>query len=328
MSALFVMGNSTSCSLLVSHWETGGWDMMFPPHSNNWTSDPKISALGNPTAFVRALFERSGLALVPQHPLLCTLCAITQSSTVSQTVLSRPLEPGADISFEFAENRAAALVTNYKTYRMDAELLAGFEDYTKSHYKSWVKFARDRRYGNNIDPVLVYGFDMTKEFVMMAYSERRTSLESDLTVTVPTVVSASASFRVTWHTRCSPHVNSGPNPEESIPLPLERAIELPSSQQVQTPNIPNEFNQCVFIRYYTARERKWMPMLPKVIKAGAGPHDLGSGDNEGNSFPELTVQSDADPPSSDDEDLGGQRGPTTDDSGSESDIVVRNTSYV
>jgi len=31
-------------------------------------------------------------------------------------------------------------------------------------------------------------------------------------------------------------------------------------------------------------------MFPKVIKAGAGPHDLGSGDNHDETFPELTVQ--------------------------------------
>jgi hypothetical protein len=105
----------------------------------------------------------------------------------------------------------------------------------------------------------------------------------------------------------------------------------PSSQSVQAVNIPNDFNQCVFLRYYTMRERKWMPGIPKVIKAGAGPHDLGSGDNKGDTFPELTTQSNvdsADPPTSDDEGLGGRRSPTAGGSDSEPDIVVRNTSYV
>ena len=31
-------------------------------------------------------------------------------------------------------------------------------------------------------------------------------------------------------------------------------------------------------------------MFPRVIKAGAGPHDLGSGDNHDETFPELTVE--------------------------------------
>ena len=35
-------------------------------------------------------------------------------------------------------------------------------------------------------------------------------------------------------------------------------------------------------------------MFPKVIKAAAGPHDLGSGNNHDGTFPELTVQSNLD----------------------------------
>ena len=69
-------------------------------------------------------------------------------------------------------------------------------------------------------------------------------------------------------------------------------------------------------------------MFPKVIRAGAGPHDLGSGDNGGNTFPELTAQSDVESTASDNEDLGGQWTPTAGDTDSESDIVVRNIQYV
>jgi len=35
-------------------------------------------------------------------------------------------------------------------------------------------------------------------------------------------------------------------------------------------------------------------MFPKVIKAAAGPHDLGSGNNHDEALPELTVQSSSD----------------------------------
>jgi len=59
-------------------------------------------------------------------------------------------------------------------------------------------------------------------------------------------------------------------------------------------------------------------MFPRVIRAGAGSHDLGSGDNRGDTFPELTVESDADLTMTNDED----------DTGDEPDIVVRNTPYV
>jgi len=67
-------------------------------------------------------------------------------------------------------------------------------------------------------------------------------------------------------------------------------------------------------------------MAPKVIRAGAGPDDLGSGDNRGDTFPELTARSDAEPTMNSDEDLVGRSNLTTDDiAGSEPVVVVRNT---
>ena len=61
------------------------------------------------------------------------------------------------------------------------------------------------------------------------------------------------------------------------------------------------------------RKRGPLRLFPKVIRAGAGPHDLGPGDNAGDTSPELTVQPDTEP--ADDADL-------------EPDIVIRNTPYV
>jgi hypothetical protein len=237
------------------------------------------------------------------------------------------LEPGAHFSFELSGNRGAALVTKYPTYREDSLLESAFEAYTKRHYESWVKFARDKQYGNDIHPVLVTGFDMTRDFAMAAYSNEGVSLESGCTINVPMVASASASIWGTWHTRCSTHTNHGP--QQCRPPPRGQAVHdsLPS-QSVETGSVPSEFNQCVFIRYYTMRSRKGMPMFPKVIRAGAGPHDLGSGDNGGDAFPKLTVQSDAEPTMDGDEGLGNQWNLATDDAGFEPDIVVRNTPYV
>ena len=215
-------------------------------------------------------------------------------------------------------------MTKYPTYRGDSLRESAFEKYTKRHYESWVAFARTKEYGNDVHPVLVSGFDMTRDFAMVAYSNESTSLESDLTIAVPMLASASASVWGTWRTRCSPHTNFGPQ-QCSLPL-SDRVIGFPSSQSLEPGSIPNEFNQCVFVRYYTMRSRKWMP--PKVIRAGAGPHDLGSGDNRGGTFPELTVLSNAEHMSSGDEGLGGQSNLTADDTDSEPDIVVRNTPQV
>ena len=68
-------------------------------------------------------------------------------------------------------------------------------------------------------------------------------------------------------------------------------------------------------------------LFPDVIRlrAGAGPHDLGSGDSEGDTFPEIAVHSSADLMATGDEDLSGQQGLAADGEDSESDVVVCNT---
>ena len=233
------------------------------------------------------------------------------------------MEPGANFSFELTEDRGAALVTKYSTYRIDTLVEKALKEYTERHYKSWVEFARNKQYGDDVQPVLVTGFDVTRDFAMVAYSQEGTSLESDLTISVPTLASASASLWGTWRTRCSPHTNLGP--QGYSPLPLERTIELTSPGSAEAGNIPNEFNQCVFLRYFTMRWR--LSIFPKVIRAGAGPHDLGSGDNRGDARPELTTQFDAEGTTGDDDDLEGQWGPDDDD-GSEQEVFVRNTPSV
>ena len=276
-------------------------------------------------AFARTLFERSGLNLALRYLRPCTSSPFDHPPIILNLPPS-PLEPGAKFSFELTGNRGAALVTKYPTYKEGSLLEFEFEEYTKRHYESWVKFARHKKYGKNVQPVLVYGFDMTRDFAMVAYSTEGVSLESDLTIAVPMLASASASIWGTWRTRCSPHINHGP--QQRSPPSRRRAIDSSSSQWQDARSIPDEFNQCVFIRYYTMRSRKPLAFFPKVIRAGAGPHDLGSGDNEGDTFPELTVQSNAEPTTSGDGDLGGEWDLTTDDTDPESGAVVRNVPYV
>ena len=197
-----------------------------------------------------------------------------------------------------------------------------FKKYTKRHYESWADFAYQKGYGDEVRPVLVSGFDMTKDFAMAAYSNVSASLESDLTIGVPIAASASAALWGTWRTRHSPHTNYGP--QECLPPPPEQAIDVSSLQLTEKSRIriPNEYNQCVFIRYYTMRMRlRW---FPKLIRAGAGPHDLGPGDNTGGAFPEILAQSDAESTSSDD----GDPGEEVEDADLWPGVVVRNSPSV
>ena len=257
-------------------------------------------------------------------PPSATMCV--QSSvllfTAFKRIRSSSLEPGAGFSYELTKNRGAALVTKYRTYRMDALVESALERYTKRHYESWVTFARHKDYADDVHPVLVYGFDMTKDFAMVAYSDDYDSSGADFIITVPTLASSSSSIWGTWRTKGSPHTNCGP--QEGDPPPRERGVELPSPRSVEPGIIPSGFDQCVFVRYYTMRPRKRFGIFPKVIRAGAGPHDLGSGDSRGNTFPETMVQYD-DELATSGEDFEGQRGPDPDDN---NDIVVHSAQYV
>lgn len=64
-----------------------------------------------------------------------------------------------------------ALVTKCDINRQDALVESEFEAYTKDHYKSWVTFARGKKPGDDIHPVLVSGVDMTQDFTMVTYSD-------------------------------------------------------------------------------------------------------------------------------------------------------------
>ena len=235
------------------------------------------------------------------------------------------LEPGFSISFQLTEKQGAALVTKYPTYREDVQREQIFEEYTKRHYDSWVTFARGAGHGNDVAPVLVTGVDITRDFAMMSYSSNGVHLTSEFTTSVPGVASASASVWGTWRTDGLVHTNCGP--QLCCPPSSTQTMDLTSSGNTET--VSDEYDQCVFVRYYTVRKR---PLLfPRVIKAAAGPHDLGPGSHDGKG-PRLEVRSGSHSGSST------VSGPSGDDGNdnislatgidSESDMVTHNTTAV
>ena len=220
------------------------------------------------------------------------------------------MEPGAQISFELTQERGAALVTKHHTYREDIAHESVFEVYTKKHYDSWVKFAS--KHGSDVKPVIVTGVDMTQDFAMIAYANNNTKLSSKFTISAPLAASVSASVWGVWRSDGLVHTNCGP--QVCTPPPLPGTSTLPPAGAAQADGIQHDksekrkkrkgkkkadiveperdYNQCIFIRYYTVRKRAFM--FPKVMKASAGPHDLGPGNNRGETFPELVVQSSSD----------------------------------
>ena len=178
------------------------------------------------------------------------------------------LEPGARIAFELTSKQGAALITKHPTYREDVERERRFVNYVKRHYESWIDFAREHDYPEDVRPILVTGVDLTREFATVAYSNNQTLMECEFSATLPSIASASASVWGSWHTPGLVHKNCGPyHTQES-----RDSSENPASES----KIPDEYNQCVFIRYYTIRKRLF---FPSVIKAGAGPHQHPKGNS-------------------------------------------------
>ena len=195
------------------------------------------------------------------------------------------VEPGAGITFELTRNQGGALITKHPTYQEDIQRELTFEEYTKKHYDSWVDFSRDRGHGRDIRPVLVTGVDLTREFAIVAYSDNRARMECKFSAAVPAVGSASASVWGSWRVEGLVRTNCGP-----LHLIHTTQGDRGSSEgSASGPLIPpDEYNQCVFIRYYTVR--RIFNVIPKVIKAGAGPHQLQKSDPRGDNVDEEGLQ--------------------------------------
>ena len=174
------------------------------------------------------------------------------------------------MAFELTSNQGAALITNHPTRREDVERECEFEIYVKKHYDSWVDFAREQMHGDDIKPILVTGVDLTKQFAAIAYSDSQTHTECEFSVEAPTVGSASLSGWGTWRTLGLVHQNCGPT-QGLIQRNRNQGSEVSS---VSGSAIPEDHNQCVFIRYYTIRKRL---SIPTVLEAGAGPHRFSKG---------------------------------------------------
>ena len=189
------------------------------------------------------------------------------------------MEPGAKIAFELTSKQGATLITKHPTYREDVERERRFVKYIKQHYESWVDFARELDHPEDARPILVTGVDLTREFAMVAYSDNQSHVECEFSAALPGVASTSVSVWGSWHTAGLVHTNCGPHPT--------RGSRNSSESSAFESEIPDEYTQCVFIRYYTIRKRFF---FPTVFKAGAGPHQLPKGDSGDGSSDEEGLQ--------------------------------------
>jgi len=233
--------------------------------------------------------------------------SLGQSPAFLRNVLHRTQGARPYFSLRLGGKRGAALVTRYPTYIEVASHQATFDDYTKRHYESWVAFAREEGYKPGIQPVLVYGIDVTRDLAMTAYS--KTSFETDLFINLPTVVAPGV-------LEANPAINL---PAVTVSASSQTTRDTTTLDSHQWPlewgettmNIPPEgkkppggFDRCVFIRCCTKdikdqKGKKGGRLVTHIWNSAFGsqgaPHDPGS-----------TAQPDVGPAASGDGNLGGE----------------------
>jgi len=215
----------------------------------------------------------------------------------------------------------------------------------------------------DVKPVLVTGVDLTRDFAMMSYSNDGENLTAEFKVSASGVPFPWGAWGKPGavYTNCGPGPRRPPSgtqtvdPEHPIaqtadtepPIapgsnqgpPIAQTAD-PEPSTTQTMDLepsasghmdtdPEVYHQCIFVRYYTVRKRLG---IPKIIKAGAGPHDLGPGsrDDQG---PPLEAQCSSDSgsdtvPSPFDNNGDNDESSVTSIDSQESDIVIHNTAVV
>ena len=237
------------------------------------------------------------------------VCFISLVSFRTSDLYSSLLEPGSSILFQLTGSQGAALLTKYPTYREDIQRERTFEEYTKEHYDSWVAFARERGHPNDVKPVLVTGVDLTRDFAMLSYSNDDDDLRAQFTASDLGVVSPWG----TWDVPGAVDTNCGPQ------------LCRPPSGYSHMVTISDEYDQCVFVRYYTLRRRLG---IPRVIRAAAGPHDIGPGGRNNGEEPsgvEYNSDTSSDIASSPFDDGRSDDRSSVTSTDSESDAIIHNT---
>lgn len=262
------------------------------------------------TPYRLVIFPRTAFKQVRLNPFR-TLVLLHHFLGSTSDLNSSAKNSASSISFELTGEKGAILLAKDPIRRKNARRQGAFAAYVKKHHDSWVAFARKNGYGSDVDPVLISGVDRTNDWAMLCYSNHDGVSKCKFITSVPPVP-----LWGTWDKPGYVHAKSGP--------PSCR----PSSSNAET--VSDEYSQCVFIRYWTKRKKSW---VPKIMKAAAGPHNLGRKGRDSEGSP-LGACYDSDSASVSDSASGSSDGCRDHDGSSltsvdtESDIVTNNTTAV
>jgi hypothetical protein len=190
---------------------------------------------------------------------------------------STMLSAGAEFAFNASRSAGACLITRFKTISKDAEFVGHLRLSFLRNYKSWLAFAQERDPDIQLSDLrLVTGIDLTKDWAMLAYSENNNDFTASFQVSDPAQAgSAGLSAWGSWKASTSVHNNWGP---QEVDEESDGGRQPVTDSQDSAGQSASGFTQCVFYRGYRMRTRGLGKLWPDVMKAAAGPEDLGSGE--------------------------------------------------
>jgi hypothetical protein len=155
----------------------------------------------------------------------------------------------------FTDEKGAALILPYKAQREDAVNSWPFKRHMLNNYRKWANFAETTcQLEKGTRLVLVTGCDLTRQWATATYFRNNRELTLGGGGGVASVASAHFSLSAGWRINQAINTRQGPPEDQEVDEPLGD-------------------NQCVFLRGFYVKER--FLLGPKILKAGAGYHDLG-----------------------------------------------------
>ncbi|KZT22653.1 hypothetical protein NEOLEDRAFT_635868 [Neolentinus lepideus HHB14362 ss-1] len=180
-----------------------------------------------------------------------------------------PFNVGAKFEFEFSKESGAVLLFSKPARRYEMGQGDLLEQHVRLNYRSWMGFARDQGYSLYFGQLyIVTGVIRTSQWAMATWKSSSKSFDSKASLSVAGVADTSAAYKGHWST-----------PNQTIMTNQGPVIDT----------LGGTDNQTLFFNTIVVRGRG---LFPAKIRAAAGPRDLGAGDRDANSAPEVPMQMD------------------------------------
>lgn len=136
-------------------------------------------------------------------------------------------------------------------------------DYTEAHFDRWVEFANNRlQLGLKEDQIVfVSGTTKTSRWGVAAFSGSAREKKGTISCNLGSLATIDFSMSISDAQLSTSHYRAGPTLQPATGVCPEASPQ-------------EQYDQCVFIHYYKRKHRRIRSLIPTVIRAAAGPHEL------------------------------------------------------